>query len=219
MTERIAHNLSSIHARIDAAARRAGRVPAAVTLVAVTKTVGVAEIRALHALGVRDIGENRLETARSKIEAAPGDIRWHFIAPVQSRKARDVVAMFSVVDAVDRTKIARVLQQRCEEQDRVLDILIEVNISGEAAKHGFTPAETATTIAGMRDFDRLRMTGLMTMAPLGAPETVLRDCFRRLKALCDDTGLPECSMGMSDDFEIAVEEGATQVRIGSALFA
>lgn len=215
----IADNLKCIRGHIDAAAARAGRDPASVTLVAVTKTVGTEEIRALHALGVRDMGENRLEAARPKIEAAPDDLRWHFIAPIQSRKAREVVALFSVADAVDRVKVARVLQQRCEEQERTLEILLEVNVTGEAAKHGFSLEETPAAIREIEAFDRLRLTGLMTMAPFGAPEPVLRACFRQLKAMCDNAGLPECSMGMSDDFEIAVEEGATQVRIGTALFA
>ncbi len=218
MSDRIAHNLEIIRDRIAAAAVRAGRAPDAVRLVAVTKTVGLAEIQALHDLGVCDIGENRLEAAQPKIAAAPADIRWHFIAPIQSRKAKDIVALFSVAEALDRVKVAEALQRRCEEQDRTIEVMIEVNVTGEASKHGFRPSEMPTAVAAIRKMDRLNLTGLMTMAPFGAPESVLRDCFRGLKALADDAGLPERSMGMSDDFEIAIEEGATQVRIGSALF-
>jgi len=216
---RIAHNLYVIQNRIADAAARSGRNPANVTLVAVTKTVGVDEIQALYDLGVRDFGENRLESALPKIESLPKDICWHFIAPVQSRKAREVAAWFSVVEAVDRVKVAEALQKRCEEQDKMLDVMIEVNVTGEESKHGFAPKELSGTITQIRTLDRLCLKGLMTMAPFDAPEEVIRNCFRSLNALADEHALPERSMGMTDDFEIAVEEGATQVRIGRALFA
>jgi pyridoxal phosphate enzyme (YggS family) len=140
------------------------------------------------------------------------------IGPLQTRKAPEVVAGFSYFDAVDRVRAAEALQQRCEEQDRTLRVLIEVNVSGEASKHGFEPEDLLQALAEMRGFDRLHVDGLMTMAPFGAEEDFLRKCFRRLKQLADRHGLPELSMGMTDDFEIAIEEGATQVRIGRALF-
>lgn len=200
------------------AALRSGRTPDDITLVAVTKTVGLPEINALYALGVRDFGENRIESASPKVAEAPQDICWHFIAPIQSRKVRPVVAMFSVVEAVDRVDIAEALQRRCEEQGRTLEIMLEANVSGEASKHGFTPDTVMTAIARVRSLDRLKLSGLMTMAPFGAPEPILRDCFRGLKALAVSADLPKCSMGMSDDFEIAIEEGATHIRVGSALF-
>ena len=218
MYDRIAHNLNTIRGRVSVAAARAGRDADTVTIVAVTKTVGLAEIRALYDLGVRDFGENRLEAAREKITEAPGDIRWHLIAPIQTRKARDVVALFSVADAIDRVKAAEALQRRCEEQDKTLEAFIEVNVTGEASKHGFTPGTLGEALNMMAPLDRLRFTGLMTMAPFDAPEEVLRTCFRDLNNLCDEFGLSERSMGMTDDFEIAIEEGATQVRIGRALF-
>ena len=168
---------------------------------------------------MQDIGENRIESAQRKIEVLPQDICWHFIAPIQSRKARDVVALFAVAEAVDRVKVADMLQRRCEEQERIIEIMVEVNVTGEGSKHGFAPGELAESLKEIRAFDRLRLTGLMTMAPFDAPEPVIRDCFRGLNALADEHGLPERSMGMTDDFEIAIEEGATQVRIGRALFA
>ncbi len=218
MDERIAHNLNQLRHRITAAAERAGRNAEAVKLVAVTKTVSLREVLALYDLGVRDFGENRLESAREKIAAAPTDICWHHIAPVQTRKARDIVSLFRVADAIDRVKAAEALQRRCEEQDKTLEILIEVNVSGEEAKHGFTPETLSEALKEIRPLNRLRVTGLMTMAPLDAPAPVLRTCFKTLRLLCNENGLPECSMGMTDDFEIAVEEGSTQVRIGRALF-
>lgn len=219
MQARIAHNLNAIQNRIAEAAARSGRNPAEVTLVAVTKTVGVDEIRVLYELGVRDFGENRLESALPKIEALPKDICWHFIAPVQSRKARDVAAWFSVAEAVDRVKIAEALQKRCEELDRTLDIMVEVNVTGEESKHGFAAEELSDAIMQIRSLDRLNLKGLMTMAPFDAPESIIRNCFRGLNTLADKYALPERSMGMTDDYEIAIEEGATQVRIGRALFA
>ncbi len=218
MDETIAHNLNQIRGRIAAAAARSGRNPDAIKIIAVTKTVALAEVLALHDLGVRDFGENRVESAREKIIAAPPDIRWHHIAPVQTRKAREIVALFRTVDAIDRIKAAEALQRRCEEQDKTLETLMEVNVSGEASKHGFVPESLKDALREMAPFDRLRVTGLMTMAPFDAPEALLRRCFRTLNSLCDDTGLPERSMGMTDDFELAVEEGSTQVRIGRALF-
>lgn len=218
MQDRIAHNLNGIRERIAAAAARAGRDPETVKIIAVTKTVGLAEVQALHSLGIRDFGENRLESAAPKIAAAPGDIRWHHIAPVQTRKAKDIVALFQVADAIDRVKAAEALQRRCEEQDRILEMLIEVNVTGEESKHGFTAGSLGDALGEMAAFDRLRVSGLMTMAPFDAPESVLRDCFRGLNRLCEAHGLPERSMGMTDDFEIAIEEGSTQVRIGRALF-
>ena len=218
MQARIAHNLNIIQRRIADAAARSGRNPADVTLVAVTKTVGVEEIRALYDLGVRDFGENRLESALPKIEALPKDICWHFIAPVQTRKAREVVASFNIAEAVDRVKIAEALQKRCEEQDKTLEIMVEVNVTGEESKHGFAPEELSAIIMQIRNLDRLNLKGLMTMAPFDAPEDVIRNCFRRLNALADEFALLQRSMGMTDDFEIAIEEGATQVRIGRALF-
>ncbi len=215
---RIAHNLNIIQRRIDNAAVRSQRNPADVTLVAVTKTVGVAEIQTLYDLGMRDFGENRLESALPKIASLPKDICWHFIAPVQSRKARDVTACFSVVEAIDRVKVAEALQKRCEEQDKTLDVMVEVNVSGEESKHGFATEELPAAIVQIRDLERLRLKGLMTMAPFDAPEELIRNCFRSLNALADEHALQERSMGMTDDFEFAIEEGATQVRIGRALF-
>lgn len=218
MHDKIAYNLNRIRERIEKAALRVGRNPAAVKIIAVTKTVSIAEVQALYDLGVRDFGENRLEVAIPKVDVLPKDIRWHFIAPVQTRKAKDIVARFCVADAIDRVKAAEALQRRCEEQDKRLEALLEINVTGETSKHGFTPESLAAARREMSVFDRLRITGLMTMAPFDAPEDVLRSCFRDLNRLCEETGLPERSMGMTDDFEVAVEEGSTQVRIGRALF-
>ncbi|HQB01972.1 MAG TPA: YggS family pyridoxal phosphate-dependent enzyme [Candidatus Hydrogenedentes bacterium] len=218
MKERIALNLNTIGCRIKEAAERVNRSAEGVTLVAVTKSVGLDEILALYELGIRDFGENRLDVALEKIKQCPSDIRWHYLAPVQTRKARDIAARFTVADAVDRVRAAEVLQKRCEELDCHLEILVEVNVSGEESKHGFDESLLSEAVERIRRMDRLSLQGLMTMAPWEAEEKVLRRCFAGLKKLCVAHNLPVCSMGMTDDFEIAIEEGSTQVRIGRALF-
>ena len=218
MNDRIARNLAGIRRRIAEAAARAGRDAASVRLIAVTKTVGLTEIQALLDAGVMEMGESRVEVAGPKIEAAGKGIVWHMIGPLQTRKAPEVVAAFSHFDAIDRMRAAEALQCRCEEQDRALRVLVEINVSGEGSKHGFESAELPLILEEMRGFDRLHLEGLMTMAPFGAEDRFLRKCFRSLKQLADAHGLTELSMGMTDDFEIAIEEGATQVRIGRALF-
>jgi PLP dependent protein len=216
---RIAHNVGELRGRMADAAARAGRNPEEVRLVAVTKTAGIAEMQALIECGITELGENRVEMARPKIETLGNAVRWHMIGNVQRRKARDVVALFDVVDAVDRIEVAEALQRRCEDQDRKLEVLIEVNVSGETAKHGFVPDDLPEALRAMAAFDRITVSGLMTMAPFDAPPELLRQVFGGLRELAGAHGLRELSMGMSDDFEIAIEEGATQVRIGSALFA
>jgi PLP dependent protein len=218
--EKIAENLAAIQGRLDAAAQRGGRNPRDVTLVAVTKAATLEETRALLELGVQHLGENRLEVVLPKMRALKAcNVQWHMIGNVQRRKARDVAANFDTVDAVDRLSLAQALQQRCEAQDRRLKILLEVNVSGEESKHGFAPADLGRDLNEIRRMDRLRVAGLMTMAPRDAQEGDLRKIFRELRRITDAEALRECSMGMSRDFEIALEEGATQVRIGGALFA
>jgi len=216
--DRIANNLAGIRSRVQAAAKRAGRDPAAIRVIAVTKSVGPTEAAHLRELGIQEMGENRVEVAAPKIAALGQTVRWHMIGPIQRRKAREVARHFDFADAIDRLEVAEALQRRLEECDRSLEALIEVNVSGDEAKHGFPPDALPRIIEEARVYDRLRFTGLMTMAPFDAPEAEIRGYFRRLRALADENGLPECSMGMTDDFEIGIEEGATQVRIGRALF-
>ncbi|MDQ1256212.1 MAG: dependent protein [Candidatus Hydrogenedentes bacterium] len=216
---KIQNNLAEVRRRIQAAAERAGRTPDTVRLVAVTKTVGVEEARIIHDLGVQDLGENRVHVAQDKIERLDRPARWHMIGNCQRRKAREVVALFDCVDAVDRVKLAEALQRRCEERDKTLRILIEVNVSGEDAKQGIAPGEIAAVLRQVKQFDRLTVDGLMTMAPFVDDPEQARPVFAGLRALAQDLGLPELSMGMTNDYEVAIEEGATQVRIGSALFA
>jgi len=214
----IAANLSILQERIAQAAARASRNPADITLVAVSKAVGLQEILTLKSLGLTHFAENRIEAAQAKITEAGEGITWHFIGNLQRRKVRDTVALFNTIDAVDRISLAQAIQDRCEELGKDMPILIEVNVSGEKAKHGFAPADLPEALAQMRKMPRLQVRGLLTMAPLGADEATLRKVFGGLRTLAEEHNLPELSMGMSDDFEIAIEEGATQIRIGGALF-
>lgn len=216
--EQLQRNLAAVEARIAAAAVRSGRSREDVTLVAVTKTVGVEEIAALHDLGVTDFGENRVEVAAPKISALGTGLRWHMIGSVQRRKARDIVQHFGLVDSVDRVAVAEALHQRCIDADTHMAVALEINVSGESAKHGFAPAALPAALAAIAPLDRLRIRALMTMAPFGAPEAVLREVFGGLRELAAAHGIAGLSMGMTDDFEIAIEEGATEVRVGRALF-
>lgn len=215
---RLARNLAGVRARMAAACLRAGRPEDEVRLVAITKGVGIEECRILRELGVTDMGENRIDVAAPKVAALGHGVRWHFIGNLQRRKAREVVELFDAVDAIDRVEAAEALQRRLETADKRLPILLEVNVSGETTKHGFAPEELGEAINAIRHFEHLEIRGLMTMAPFEAVEAEIRGYFRTLKRLCTDFGLPECSMGMTNDFELAIEEGATQVRVGSALF-
>jgi pyridoxal phosphate enzyme (YggS family) len=203
---------------MTAAAERAGRDPAGVRLVAVTKTVGMDEVLALAGLGVTDFGESRVDAARPKIASLDLPARWHMIGTVQRRKARDVAALFDCVHSIDRADLAEALDRQAGERGKTLDAFIEVNVSGEESKHGFRPDEVEGALKTLAGLPHLRVSGLMTMAPFVDDPEAVRPVFARLRALAECAGLPELSMGMSNDFETAIEEGATLVRIGTALF-
>lgn len=216
----IERNLAELRLRIEAASRKAGRSTDAIRLVAVTKSVGVKEVQTLLDLGVADFGENRPLQAREKLERFRQKASWHMIGTVQRRKCREIVRWFDCVDSIDRIEVAEALHRRCRESGRgePLPILIEINVSGEASKHGFAPDQLSEVLDRLRDLNGLRTMGLMTMAPLSDRPEDSRPFFARLRELADAHRLAEVSMGMSGDFEVAIEEGATQVRIGSALF-
>jgi len=218
-SESIALNLSAVRDRIERATARRGGAPNSVRLVAVTKTVGLDEVRALYELGVRHFGENRVESALEKIrEANLPDAIWHMIGRIQRRKARDVVSAFARVDALDRDALGDELDKRCAQADVTLPVLVEVNVSGEASKAGYPAENLPAALDRLHELSHLRVEGVMTMAPFFDDPEDARPVFARLRALCDRHGLTVCSMGMSNDFEVAVEEGATEVRIGTDLF-
>lgn len=218
--EHIRKNLEVIQQRMAEAAVRSEHAASEVELIPVTKMVGMPEIRALYDLGLRHFGENRVEVAAEKIpQLDTEEVVWHMIAPLQRRKVRDAVALFQRIDAVDRVKVAESIQRRCEDADTTMPVLLELNISGEVAKQGLDPASLKSVMGEIAPLDRLQVQGLMTMAPYDAEEAQLRSIFRALRQYADELGLPVRSMGMTNDFEIAIEEGATEVRIGRALFA
>lgn len=219
----ILRNVESARERISAALARAGRASGSVTLVAVTKTVPVPTVRDVIRAGVTDIGENHVQELVAKAEEITEPCRWHLVGPLQRNKARKVVGLAHLVHAVDGVAIAQTLDRIAAEQNLRVRILLEVNTSGEASKHGVGPYETPGIAEDLIALRNLDWQGLMTIGPLDAAESATRACFRRLSRLADDlrsrTGLPlpELSMGMSDDFEMAVEEGATIVRLGRVI--
>ena len=223
----IARNLEHVRARMAEAAARSGRDAGAAALVAVTKTVGPEEIRVLYALGQADIGENRAQAAVGKMEElADLPLRWHMIGHLQRNKVKTVLPRFVMIHSVDSLRLVREIGRQAERLGQVAQVLLEVNVSGEGAKFGLRPEEVSGLLEQIRDYPFVSVQGLMTMAPfVDDPETV-RPLFRALRELRDrlveglkpEVGLPHLSMGMTQDFEVAIEEGATIVRVGSALF-
>jgi len=224
----IAANFQRVRERIAAAAERVGRDPAEITLVAVTKTHPPEVIRAAYEVGQRHFGENRVKEAAGKVGDLPGDITWHMVGHLQSRKAALAVDLFDIVHSVDSVKLARRLDRFCAERGRTMPVLVEVNVSGEASKYGFPIADRdalEAVVAEMLTLPHVRIEGLMTMAPIVADPEEARPMFRALRELRDSLATRfsqvewrHLSMGMTDDFEVAIEEGATMVRIGRAIF-
>ena len=215
--------------RISDAATRSGRSAHEITLVAVSKLQPFTAIEEAYRAGQRDFGENRLEELWQKVETARErglqDIRWHMIGSIQSRKTPRVVGPFTLVHSVDRLKIANRLSRNALEANSVVDVLFEVNISSEASKHGFDPDALRNATPELIELPGLRIHGLMTMAPIADDPESVRPLFRKLRSLRDELAgdypqvdWQQLSMGMTQDYEVAVEEGATLVRVGSAIF-
>lgn len=222
----VARNIEIIRNRIAAAAARAGRRTEEVRLMAVTKTVDDERIAAAIAAGVDIIGENYVQEAKRKIEIMGRTREWHLIGHLQTNKAKYAVRLFDMIHSVDRIEVARELHRRAAGENLLLKILVEVNISGEATKRGVPPEEAINLIKEISPLEHLAIRGLMTMAPWFDNPEEARPCFAALRNLREriaGMALPgvtmaELSMGMSGDFEVAVEEGATIVRIGRFLF-
>jgi len=191
LRDKIQQNLIAIQANIREAAHKADRDPESVKLIPVTKTVGVKEARILLDLGYTHLAENRLHIAQPKIDALGDAVHWHMIGSIQRRKAKDVVALFSRVDSVDRLELAQELHKRCEEQGRTLEVLLQVNVSGEDVKQGFTPELLPQALKEIQSLSTLTVLGLMTMAPAAAGEDAIRGYFRKLRELRDAHGLTE----------------------------
>jgi pyridoxal phosphate enzyme (YggS family) len=225
-------SLRLLNARISEAAIKSGRGADAIELVAICKGQPASSVRAAYQAGQRDFGENRVAEAREKQAELTdlSDIRWHMVGHIQSRKAKDVAPHFFMVHSIDRVKIAQRLDRFAAESGRILPVLIECNTSGEASKTGWSAWQKDDWPGALEDIQtilehkNLAVRGLMTMAPWVADPAILHSTFQGLRAFRDFleekllTDLPELSMGMTDDYEIAIEEGSTIVRVGRAIF-
>jgi pyridoxal phosphate enzyme (YggS family) len=220
----LAENLERLRARMAAACARAGRAPESVVLLAVTKGQPPDVVRAAADLGLTLFGENRVQEARAKIGQCPGRLRWHMIGHLQSNKCRDAVHFFEMIQSVDSLALAQEIDKWADKAAKTMPILLEVNIAGESSKFGYPPDRLLAELAEINKLKRVEIHGLMTVAPWAAEPEKVRPVFRRLRELRDECGeilgapLPQLSMGMSGDFEVAIEEGATLVRVGTALF-
>ena len=220
----LAENLDSIQQRIRAACGRAGRDAASVTLVAVAKTQPAEAVNELAALGQVLFGESKIQEARGKIPLCSGKLRWHFIGHLQSNKCRDAVELFEMIESVDSLALAQEINKRAEAVAKRMPILLEVNVAGEASKFGYQPERLLAELEQLNALPRLEVHGLMVIPPFTPVPEKARPYFQKLselKARAESVlgaPLPHLSMGMSGDFEVAIEEGATIVRVGTALF-
>ena len=220
----LASNLETIRQRIEAACARAGRPESSVTLLAVTKGQPPDVVSEAAQLGLTVFGENKVQEAKAKIPLCPGRLRWHMIGHLQTNKCRDAVDLFEMVQGVDSLHVAEELNKRADQAARTLPVLLEVNIVGEASKFGYPPERLLAELTQLNSLNRLEIHGLMTVPPWAAEPERVRPIFRQLRDLksqCEQqlgAPLAQLSMGMTGDFEIAIEEGATMVRLGTALF-
>jgi len=211
-------NLHRLRQRVDAACRRAGRSPDGVTIVGVSKGFPASAVIAAWQAGLRDIGENRVQEAATKIAAATvqgARPRWHLVGHLQTNKVKTVLGLFDIIHSVDSLHLAEAISRAAV---KPVPVLLEVNVAGEPSKYGLRPEEVESTLTKIRALPNVDVQGLMTVAPLVDDPEKARPVFRRLGDLARSLGLPQLSTGMSDDFEVAVEEGATLVRIGRAIF-
>lgn len=227
MTGTIAGNIETIRARIRDAAKRAGRDPDSVRLVAVSKHQPLEAMREAMAAGQAVFGENYLQEAEDKVAALGQGVTWHCIGHLQSNKARIAAEIFDCIETLDRLKLAKGLETRLAELGKTLPVLVQVNVGGEAQKAGMAPNDAGQLCRELQQFPHLILQGLMTMPPFFDQPEAARPYFRELRILSEDLaekgllglhGPVELSMGMSGDFEVAIEEGATLVRVGTALF-
>ncbi len=224
----IAENISTIRERIAQAARRANRSPEEITLMAVTKTVAAARIKEAYSAGIRVFGENRVQEYATKAAALHDlqEARWHLIGHLQSNKSNQGAELFAAIDSLDSMRLAQRLNSAAHERDKKLETLLEINIGGEGSKHGFPPdsAELQDLLKQSAEFTHLKIGGLMAVPPFTEDAEGARPYFRQLRQLRDELAktsgmsLGTLSMGMSHDFEVAIEEGSTCVRVGTAIF-
>lgn len=208
-------NLERVREQMARAAQRAGRRPEEILLIGVSKTVAAARVREAIAAGIPALGENRVQEARTKIAALGRPLPWHLIGHLQTNKVRDALELFEVIQSVDRLGVAETIARQASTP---VEVLLEVNLGAEATKSGFAPTEIKRALDTINGLPNLRVRGLMAIPPAVEAPAQSRPWFRALRELRDATGLGELSMGMSADFEVAIEEGATMVRVGTAIF-
>jgi len=222
----IAENLKKVQQRIEDACRRCGRTPESVRLIAVTKTVSPEQIEKALAAGARILGENYIQEASSKIATIGKRVEWHLIGHLQTNKAKRAVELFDLIHSVDSLHLAEAIEKAAAERNRIMPVLVQVNLSGETSKHGIDPQATTQLVRRIAQLPHLRVAGLMTIPPLSPKPEESRPYYSLLRRLRDEicaalpgiVTLSELSMGMSSDFEVAIEEGATLVRVGTAIF-
>jgi PLP dependent protein len=211
-------NLEAVKSRVERACRKAGREPGEVLLIAVSKTVELDRIRAAVAAGVAALGENRVQEARDKVAALGHPVPWHLIGSLQTNKAKDAVQLFDWIHSVDRLELAQELDRRAHAADRKVRGLLQVNLGDEPQKGGAAPGDVKRLLDAMAGLRHLEIRGLMAIPPMVPDAEAARPYFRRLRELREATGLEHLSMGMSADYEAAIEEGATMVRVGTSIF-
>ncbi len=219
----IAANLQSVLQRVARACERASRDPAGVTLLTVSKGHPAEAVRAAAEVGLIFFGENRVQEARAKIGLCPSRLRWHLIGHLQTNKCRDAVHFFEMIQSVDSLPLALEINKWAEKSAKTMPVLIEVNVAGESSKFGYAPEKVLAELKEINALPRIEVHGLMTVAPFSQDSEKVRPVFRRLRELkgqCENilgAPLPHLSMGMSGDFDVAVEDGATMIRLGSAV--
>jgi len=211
-------NLERVRERVARAAERSGRRAEDVLLVGVSKTVDVARIRAAIDAGVPALGENRVQEARGKVAELGRPVPWHLVGHLQTNKARDAVELFDLIHSLDRVELATELDKRAHARGRAVKALIEVNVGGEPSKSGVAPDGVGALLDAVATLRHVQVDGLMTIPPEAPQPDASREWFRTLRKLGERHGLAQLSMGMSADFEVAIEEGATVVRVGTAIF-
>ncbi len=214
----IAANLERVRERVARAAERAGRTPDDVLLIGVSKIVEVERIRAALAAGLGALGENRVQEAKAKVAELGRPVPWHLIGHLQTNKVKDALPLFDLIQSLDRLELAHELERRAAAQGRVVEALLQVNVASEASKGGFAPDAVSEALDAIGTLSHVRVRGLMAIPPEVERAEDSRPWFRRLREMADKHGLRDRSMGMSGDFEVAIEEGATMVRVGTAIF-
>lgn len=216
----IRENIESVRQRIARSAEKAGRDPQEITFMAVTKTATVDQVKEGIECGLKDFGENRVQVAAQKIPCLSiyTDIKWHMIGHLQTNKVKQAVELFHLVHSVDSIKLANEMNLRAIEVQKTVPVFVEINVSGEETKYGIKEGEAEGLTEEIRRLKGLELRGLMTMAPYSGDPEASRPYFKKLKLMAESLKLKELSMGMSGDFEVAIEEGATILRVGSAIF-